>query len=389
MSDKPKTGGLAGVVAGRTAICTVGKEGSGLTYRGYSIHDLAQRAGFEEVAYLLLYGELPSREELDQYQQRLVELRSLPQKLKPVLEQLPSTAHPMDVLRTGCSALGCLEPERRFADQQEIADRLLAVFPAIVLYWYHYAHHGRRIDTATGQSTLAGHFLELLHGEPPAELHCRAMDVSWILYAEHEFNASTFAARIAASTLADFYSTITAAIGTLRGPLHGGANEAALEFIQRFRDPDEAERGVLEALARKELIMGFGHRVYRTSDPRTATIKSWAERLARQVGDERLYPVSERIEAVMWREKRLFANLDFYSASTYHLLGIPRPMFTPVFVFSRVSGWAAHVIEQRGDNRLIRPNADYVGPENRPYVPIEQRIGGAASPLVGSGEGHG
>ncbi len=375
MSDKPKTSGLAGVVAGRTAICTVGKEGHGLTYRGYSIDDLAEQAGFEEVAYLLLYGELPSPEEFDRYCRRLIELRGLPEELKLVLEQLPSTAHPMDVVGTGCAALGCLEPEGSFADQRQIADRLLAVLPGIILYWYHYAHHGRRIETETDQVTLAGHFLQLLHGEPPEDLQRRAMDVSLVLYAEHEFNASTFAARIAASTLADFYSTIAAAIGTLRGPLHGGANEAALDLIQRFNDPDEAEQGVLEALAAKDLIMGFGHRVYSVSDPRAQIIKSWSQRLRSLVGDKRMYPVSERIEAVMWREKRLFPNLDFYSASTYCFLKIPKPLFTPVFVCSRLSGWAAHVFEQRGDNRLIRPSAEYTGPENRPYVPIEERAG--------------
>ena len=373
MSAGPTGAGLAGVVAGETAISTVGKEGKGLTYRGYSIHELAEHASFEEVAHLLLYGDLPSQPELDEYRRRLQGQRSLPPALRTVLEQLPASAHPMDVMRTGCSALGCLEPEVDFGDQHRVADRLLAVFPSILLYWHCFHQDGHHIDTESGEDSIAEYFLRHLTGESPGALQTRAMDVSLILYAEHEFNASTFAARVATSTLSDMYSAITAGIGTLRGPLHGGANEAAMELIERFDNPEEAERGLLEALARRELIMGFGHRVYRITDPRSEVIKRWAKQLADEVGDRRLYPVSERIEEVMWREKKLFPNLDFYSASAYHFLGIPTPMFTPVFVISRITGWAAHVMEQRASNKLIRPTADYLGPDPRPFVPIGQR----------------
>lgn len=366
-------GGLEGIVAGQTALCTVGKEGAGLTYRGFSIEDLAEHATFEEVAYLLLYGSLPKGPELADFQRRLVSMRGLPAPLATALEQLPKSSHPMDVLRTGCSVLGCLEPEATFADQYRCTERLLASFPSMLAYWYHFSHHGKRIDVACQDTSIAGHFLTMLHGKKPSDSHQRAMDVSLILYAEHEFNASTFTSRIVASTLSDLYSAITAGIGALRGPLHGGANEAAMDLIDRFQTADEAEQALVEMLKRKEKIMGFGHRVYKKCDPRSDVIQKWAKKLCDEIGDTRLYPVSERIEAVMRREKGMFPNLDFYSASAYRCMGIPTPMFTPIFVLSRTSGWAAHIFEQRADNRLIRPSADYVGPATTSWIPMEKR----------------
>jgi 2-methylcitrate synthase len=365
--------GLRGQTAGSTALSTVGKAGAGLTYRGYDIVELTQQTTFEEVAHLLLRGELPNQTELDAYIARLKNLRGLPAELKAVLEQIPAAAHPMDVLRTGCSMLGNLEPERNFSEQGNRAERLLAAFPSIINYWYRFSRDDVRIETETDDDSIGAHFLHLLKGEKPSDLHAQVMNVSLILYAEHEFNASTFASRVCASTLSDLFSCITAAIGTLRGPLHGGANEAAMEMIAGWQSPDEAEKDLLQKLAAKEKVMGFGHAVYRESDPRNDVIKGWAKRLADDVGDTVLYPISARCEAVMRREKNLFANADFYHASAYHFMGIPTPLFTPIFVCSRLTGWAAHVFEQREDNRIIRPNADYIGPEQRAVVPIAQR----------------
>jgi 2-methylcitrate synthase len=370
----PPGGGLRGVSAGQTAIATVG-DGHGLRYRGYDVVELAAHATFEEVAHLLLRGELPTARELDALRATLRTRRELPRTLCEVLERIPATAHPMDVMRTGCSMLGAIEPERDFASQLEVATRLIAAFPGMLLYWHHFARGGKRIATASDAPSTAAHFLTLLHGKPPSALHERALDASLTLYAEHEFNASTFTARVCAATLSDFYSCVTAAIGSLRGPLHGGANEAAMELIERFDSPAAATQGVEAMLARKEKVMGFGHAVYRTSDPRNAVIKAWSKKLGAESGDEVLYPVSEAIETLLWREKKLFPNLDFYSASAYRFLGIPTPLFTPIFVCSRVSGWAAHIFEQRANNKLIRPTADYIGPENRPFVPIGERGG--------------
>jgi 2-methylcitrate synthase len=366
--------GLEGVVAGETAISTVGKEGVGLTYRGYAIGELAEHACFEEVAFLLIHGKLPDSGELARYRRRLAGLRELPESLRSVLEQLPARAHPMDVLRTGCSALGTMEPETAEHGELQVADRLVALFPAMLLAWYRFHRDGRRIPGDSGEESLAGHFLTLLHGRPPEELQRRAVDVSLILYAEHEFNASTFSARVTASTLSDFYAAVTAAIGTLRGPLHGGANEEAMRLIDRFGTPEEAAEAVRAMIAKGEKIMGFGHRVYKKNpDPRSPIIQGWARRLAEAAGDMRLYAISERIERLVREEKGLYPNLDFYSASAYHLCGIPTPMFTPVFVFARICGWSAHIMEQRSANRIFRPVAAYTGPAPRPFVSLEQR----------------
>ncbi|WP_201590478.1 2-methylcitrate synthase [Psychrobacter sp. Pi2-51] len=365
--------GLRGQVAGKTALSTVGKSGSGLTYRGYDVSELADKCIFEEVAYLLLYGNLPTQSELDAYQTKLKGLRGLSQPLKDVLERIPADAHPMDVLRTGCSMLGNLETEMSFDEENDQADRMLAVFPSIINYWYRFTHDNVRIETETDDETIGGHFLHLLKGEKPNELHTKVMNVSLILYAEHEFNASTFTARVCASTLSDIHSCITGAIGTLRGPLHGGANEAAMDMIEGFSSPDEAEEEMMGMLARKDKIMGFGHAIYSESDPRNVVIKGWAEKLAADVGDEVLYPVSVRCEEVMWREKKLFCNADFFHASAYHFMGIPTKLFTPIFVCSRLTGWASHVFEQRANNRIIRPSAEYTGEELRSVPDMSTR----------------
>ncbi|KFZ31792.1 methylcitrate synthase [Pseudidiomarina salinarum] len=374
MADKKNGGaGLRGQVAGKTALSTVGKSGSGLTYRGYDIKDLAKTCQFEEVAYLILKGELPNESELSSYKAKLKGLRGLPQPLKDVLERIPANAHPMDVMRTGTSMLGNLEQEGDFSNQEGAADRLLAVLPSIICYWYHFSHNGKRIETKTDDDSVGAHFLKMLHGAAPNNLHAEVMNVSLILYAEHEFNASTFTARVCASTLSDLHSCVTGAIGSLRGPLHGGANEAAMDMLSQWSSAAEAEEGIMGMLKRKDKIMGFGHAVYREADPRNEIIKDYAEKLAADVGDTTLFAVSERVDEVMKREKDLFPNADFYHASAYHFMGIPTKLFTPIFVMSRLTGWAAHVFEQRADNRIIRPSADYVGKEPRDVPPLSER----------------
>jgi 2-methylcitrate synthase len=374
MAEKKLSGaGLRGQVAGETALCTVGKTGTGLTYRGYDISELAENAKFEEVAHLLLKGHLPKQQELDDYTNKIKSLRDLPQALKDVLERIPASAHPMDVMRTGCSMLGNLETETDFSQQDDAIDRLLAALPSIICYWYVFSHEGKRIETALDDESIGAHFLHMLSGETPSELFSQVMNVSLILYAEHEFNASTFTARVCASTLSDMHSCITAAIGSLRGPLHGGANEAAMDMIENWTSADQAEQEIMGMLARKDKIMGFGHAIYSESDPRNTIIKLWAEKLAAEVGDTMLYPVSVRCEEVMWREKKLFCNADFFHASAYHFMGIPTKLFTPIFVMSRLTGWAAHVKEQRANNRIIRPSADYTGPETSEWVDIADR----------------
>jgi 2-methylcitrate synthase len=373
MSKVLSGAGLRGQVAGKTALSTVGKSGSGLTYRGYDVKDLANNCQFEEVAYLILKGELPNTAQLAEYKAQLKAMRGLPNELKEVLERIPKDAHPMDVMRTGCSMLGNLETETDFEQQLQVTDRLLACFPSIICYWYRFSHDGVRIDVETDDDSIGGHFLHMLTGEKPSELHEQVMHVSLILYAEHEFNASTFTARVCASTLSDMHSCITGAIGSLRGPLHGGANEAAMEMIEKFTSADHAEQEMMGMLERKEKIMGFGHAIYSESDPRNEIIKQWSEKLASDVGDTVLYPVSVRCEEVMWREKKLFCNADFFHASAYHFMGIPTKLFTPIFVMSRLTGWAGHVMEQRADNRIIRPSAEYTGEELRPVKPISER----------------
>ncbi|NRB72094.1 MAG: 2-methylcitrate synthase [Xanthomonadales bacterium] len=365
--------GLRGQSAGETAICTVGAAGNSLRYRGYDVVELAEQSSFYEVAHLILKGELPTQAELDAWKAKLKPLRVLPEALKEVLERIPADAHPMDVMRTGCSFLGNIEQEGDFSNQQDVADRLLAAFPAIVVYWYRFSHDGVRIDTDSDEDGLGAHFLRLLLDRAPNEIEARVMDVSLILYAEHEFNASTFTARVCASTMSDLHSCITGAIGSLRGPLHGGANEAAMDMIEQYASAEEAVADVLAKLEAKELIMGFGHAVYRQRDPRNAVIKEWSKQLADLANDTVLYAVSEAVERTMKEEKNMFANADFFHASAYHFMGIPTKLFTPIFVMSRVTGWAAHCFEQRANNRIIRPGADYTGPEARPYLPMDQR----------------
>lgn len=374
-----KVGGLAGISAGESAICTCGT-GHGLNYRGYDIYDLAEHCEFEEVAYLLLKEKLPNKAELESFKKELIAARSLPKELKEVLKLLPKDAHPMDIMRTACSTLGCLEREEydvfkaSFPNQQRIGTRLLGIFPSVLTFWHHYHTSGKEISTESSQDSIAGYFLESLHQKEPKELWVKAMHASLILYAEHEFNASTFTARVITATMSDVYAGITGAIGALRGPLHGGANEAAMDLIEEFKTPEQAMQGILDKLARKDKIMGFGHRVYVEKDPRNVVIKAWSKRLSDDVKDTKgLYPISEAIEKVMWEQKKLFPNLDFYSASTYHFMGIPTPYFTPIFIFSRTAGWLAHIFEQRGNNKLIRPSSQYIGPENKVFVPLSER----------------